>query len=257
MVTITYKQKLMETNYCSLTLSAVFINYLCTSCGQFSYFLGSGVAYDSVTGEELYCSCREPYDARRFMIGCDNCEGWYHARCANITPDQAEKLKTFICPPCRRKKGEKVVIPEFDLSAAAEEELLSYHKQQDYDHFAASFDPNYADKAKPNSNKRARSTADDYKAGLKGIEPGSGGGAVKKAKQKAAAAAVAAALDKSGRSRRVIGNSALIGQGESHSEPKVSKPIIIQMDIISDEDEGRHNHLSNFPSQHCRAAIQF
>ena len=28
--------------------------------------------------EELYCVCRRPFDEKRFMIGCDGCEEWFH-----------------------------------------------------------------------------------------------------------------------------------------------------------------------------------
>ena len=28
--------------------------------------------------EELYCICRRPFDEKRFMIGCDGCEEWFH-----------------------------------------------------------------------------------------------------------------------------------------------------------------------------------
>ena len=33
---------------------------------------------------ELFCLCRQPYDPARFMIGCDKCDGWFHAKCVNI-----------------------------------------------------------------------------------------------------------------------------------------------------------------------------
>ncbi|GAB5357970.1 hypothetical protein AAMO2058_000419300 [Amorphochlora amoebiformis] len=55
-------------------------------------------------GQELYCICRQPYDARRFMIGCDNCDGWFHARCVNITVAEADRITHFICPPCKSKR---------------------------------------------------------------------------------------------------------------------------------------------------------
>lgn len=56
-------------------------------------------------GEELFCLCKTPYDPRRFMIGCDKCYGWFHARCVNITATEAHRIKQFVCPPCRRKGG--------------------------------------------------------------------------------------------------------------------------------------------------------
>ncbi|KAK4469049.1 hypothetical protein MN116_007513 [Schistosoma mekongi] len=51
---------------------------------------------------EVYCVCRSS-DAERFMIACDQCEEWYHGDCINVTPKQAEQIKTFYCPQCRCK----------------------------------------------------------------------------------------------------------------------------------------------------------
>lgn len=53
----------------------------------------------------MFCICRQPYDARRFMIGCDMCNDWFHARCVNITVAEAERIKNFVCPPCRAKQN--------------------------------------------------------------------------------------------------------------------------------------------------------
>jgi len=58
-------------------------------------------------GPELFCICQQPYDSRRFMIGCDNCDGWFHARCVNITVAEAERLGHFICPPCKARRKRK------------------------------------------------------------------------------------------------------------------------------------------------------
>ncbi|CAH8508198.1 unnamed protein product [Heterobilharzia americana] len=51
---------------------------------------------------EVYCVCRSS-DIDRFMIACDQCEEWYHGDCINVTPKQAEQIKTFYCPQCRCK----------------------------------------------------------------------------------------------------------------------------------------------------------
>ncbi len=56
----------------------------------------------NANGEELFCSCNQPYDERRFMIGCDICDGWYHPRCINLTINEAMKIQNFVCPVCRR-----------------------------------------------------------------------------------------------------------------------------------------------------------
>lgn len=37
-----------------------------------------------------------------FIISaCDQCEEWYHGDCINVTPKQAEQIKTYYCPQCR------------------------------------------------------------------------------------------------------------------------------------------------------------
>jgi len=49
-----------------------------------------------------YCICRRPYDG--FMIGCDECEEWYHGLCIGISESQAEKFEKYICLRCSIKK---------------------------------------------------------------------------------------------------------------------------------------------------------
>ena len=61
--------------------------------------------FDEVTGEELFCICRQPYDSRRFMIGCDECDGWFHAKCVNLSKAEAEASKQWKCPDCAKRGG--------------------------------------------------------------------------------------------------------------------------------------------------------
>lgn len=37
---------------------------------------------------ELHCTCRTPYDADQFYVGCDHCESWFHGKCVGITEEQ-------------------------------------------------------------------------------------------------------------------------------------------------------------------------
>ncbi|XP_062572423.1 CXXC-type zinc finger protein 1-like, partial [Saccostrea cucullata] len=57
---------------------------------------GPGGAY-----EQEYCICRSK-DCSRFMIGCDNCEEWYHGDCIGVTQKDAELIKHFYCTSCRQ-----------------------------------------------------------------------------------------------------------------------------------------------------------
>ncbi|KAJ8301982.1 hypothetical protein KUTeg_020969 [Tegillarca granosa] len=53
--------------------------------------------------EEIqYCICRST-DCNRFMIGCDNCEEWYHGDCIGVTEKDAKSIKQFFCEACRKK----------------------------------------------------------------------------------------------------------------------------------------------------------
>ncbi|XP_046395582.1 CXXC-type zinc finger protein 1-like isoform X1 [Ischnura elegans] len=51
---------------------------------------------------QAYCICRSS-DSSRFMIGCDNCEEWYHGDCIRITEKEAKYIKQFFCERCREE----------------------------------------------------------------------------------------------------------------------------------------------------------
>lgn len=51
---------------------------------------------------QAYCICRSS-DSSRFMIGCDNCEEWYHGDCIRITEKEAKYIKQFFCVRCREE----------------------------------------------------------------------------------------------------------------------------------------------------------
>jgi hypothetical protein len=45
-----------------------------------------------------YCFCRQAYHGQ--MIGCDNCEDWFHFNCAGLSKAQADKCDKYICVRC-------------------------------------------------------------------------------------------------------------------------------------------------------------
>ena len=47
-----------------------------------------------------FCICRGPYD-NQFMIQCEECKEWYHGKCINMTPDEAEDIDIYNCPDCQ------------------------------------------------------------------------------------------------------------------------------------------------------------
>ncbi|GES58588.1 putative PHD transcription factor [Aspergillus terreus] len=56
---------------------------------------------------EVFCICRKP-DNHTWMIGCDGeCEDWFHGKCVNIDPRDADLIEKYICPNCHAKgKGQ-------------------------------------------------------------------------------------------------------------------------------------------------------
>lgn len=47
---------------------------------------------------QSYCLCRRPYSG--FMIGCDECEEWYHGSCIGITESKADRFDKYVCIRC-------------------------------------------------------------------------------------------------------------------------------------------------------------
>ncbi|XP_075997513.1 CXXC-type zinc finger protein 1b isoform X1 [Genypterus blacodes] len=63
-----------------------------------------GPENSSMEGENapLYCICRKP-DINCFMIGCDNCNEWFHGHCISITEKMAKAIREWYCMRCRDK----------------------------------------------------------------------------------------------------------------------------------------------------------
>ncbi|XP_071807682.1 histone lysine demethylase PHF8-like [Asterias amurensis] len=53
----------------------------------------------------VYCICRQPYDAARFMIECDTCQDWFHGSCVGVREDQSADIEEYHCPNCEDKQG--------------------------------------------------------------------------------------------------------------------------------------------------------
>jgi hypothetical protein len=53
-----------------------------------------------------YCICRRPYDG--FMIGCDDCDEWYHGPCIGVTESRADRFNKYSCIRCCITKSYKV-----------------------------------------------------------------------------------------------------------------------------------------------------
>ena len=57
--------------------------------------------------KDLFCLCKQPYDEKRFYIGCDKCQDWCHGSCVGILPLEACTLDTYTCPTCLKKEGKE------------------------------------------------------------------------------------------------------------------------------------------------------
>ncbi|KAL4785645.1 hypothetical protein BJX76DRAFT_164152 [Aspergillus varians] len=56
---------------------------------------------DDSDDDSIFCICRKP-DNHTWMIGCDGgCEDWFHGKCVNIHPRDAELIEKYICPTCK------------------------------------------------------------------------------------------------------------------------------------------------------------
>lgn len=52
---------------------------------------------DDEDDNSIFCICRRP-DNHTWMIGCDgDCEDWFHGKCVNIDPRDAELIDRYIC----------------------------------------------------------------------------------------------------------------------------------------------------------------
>ncbi|KXG48771.1 Zinc finger, PHD-type [Penicillium griseofulvum] len=55
---------------------------------------------DSFDENAIFCICRRP-DNHTWMIACDgDCDDWYHGKCVNIDPRDADLIERYICPNC-------------------------------------------------------------------------------------------------------------------------------------------------------------
>uniref|UniRef100_W8AHS8 Nucleosome-remodeling factor subunit NURF301 n=1 Tax=Ceratitis capitata TaxID=7213 RepID=W8AHS8_CERCA len=74
--------------------------------------------------QELYCSCRQPYDESQFYICCDKCQDWFHGRCVGIVQSEAEFIDEYICPQCQRNNSVNIA----NMKNLAENETIELKK---------------------------------------------------------------------------------------------------------------------------------
>uniref|UniRef100_A0A0N4U2G0 Histone acetyltransferase n=1 Tax=Dracunculus medinensis TaxID=318479 RepID=A0A0N4U2G0_DRAME len=65
-----------------------------------SKFNESCIIISDIFLKEIYCVCKTPYDDKRFYVGCDGCQGWFHPECVGTTQMEVTKISEYLCPKC-------------------------------------------------------------------------------------------------------------------------------------------------------------
>lgn len=117
--------------------------------------------------EIVYCICRTN-DTTRFMIGCDNCNEWYHGDCISITESYAKNIVKFYCLICRdrdptleikfkeRKEKERKERERKEKSHSSHEEHKSRSRSRDDESYSPTRHKDKSHRSK--KNKRRKST---------------------------------------------------------------------------------------------------
>ncbi|KAA8496554.1 Lysine-specific demethylase 7A [Porphyridium purpureum] len=69
-----------------------------------------------------YCVCESPYDAKRFMIGCEatGCDKWFHPECISVSLRLAKHPRAvFFCQWCDPNAEYSVIIPTLKPATAS------------------------------------------------------------------------------------------------------------------------------------------
>uniref|UniRef100_A0A671KSX9 CXXC-type zinc finger protein 1 n=1 Tax=Sinocyclocheilus anshuiensis TaxID=1608454 RepID=A0A671KSX9_9TELE len=67
----------------------------------------------------VYCVCRKP-DINCFMIGCDNCNDWFHGDCIQISEKIAKTIRVWYCEKCKNESLEIKFRPKKSREKEAE-----------------------------------------------------------------------------------------------------------------------------------------
>lgn len=74
-------------------------------------------------GGSRYCVCGGPSDGS-FMLGCDNCDKWFHGSCMKVNKEVGEALTKWVCPSCTTKVSQSVL-----ESIKAEQKAITESKE--------------------------------------------------------------------------------------------------------------------------------
>ncbi|OXB35797.1 compass component spp1 [Cryptococcus neoformans] len=64
-----------------------------------------------INSHAVYCICRRPDtdDDDGLMVGCESCDGWFHASCVGLDEEMVELLDVYICKSCERSTAQRTI----------------------------------------------------------------------------------------------------------------------------------------------------
>ncbi|CAG9536170.1 unnamed protein product [Cercopithifilaria johnstoni] len=51
-----------------------------------------------------HCKCDQPYDPKKFYVGCDLCYQWFHGKCVGISERKSKKMTSWVCEDCAKEQ---------------------------------------------------------------------------------------------------------------------------------------------------------
>uniref|UniRef100_A0A0R3RXK3 PHD-type domain-containing protein n=1 Tax=Elaeophora elaphi TaxID=1147741 RepID=A0A0R3RXK3_9BILA len=51
-----------------------------------------------------HCKCNQPYDPKKFYVGCDLCYQWFHGKCVGISERKSKKMTSWVCEDCAKEQ---------------------------------------------------------------------------------------------------------------------------------------------------------
>nr|ODN94490.1 hypothetical protein L204_04623 [Cryptococcus depauperatus CBS 7855] len=73
-----------------------------------AYISPSGTLSDP---NAVYCICQRSYsdEEEGLMVGCESCDGWFHASCVGLDEEMVDLLDVYICKSCERNTHQRTI----------------------------------------------------------------------------------------------------------------------------------------------------
>ncbi|VDN05007.1 unnamed protein product [Thelazia callipaeda] len=65
---------------------------------------GSLKSFPDIDVTKRHCKCNQPYDPKKFYVGCDLCYRWFHGKCVSITEKKSKKMTSWMCDDCHKEQ---------------------------------------------------------------------------------------------------------------------------------------------------------